>query len=80
MNLGIPLVEQFVLDDLPRKRERIHVMTGQPIFSPNLTPSEIRPLRAGLIKGKQWLIHPGRLTWNLQITHLERTMIGTKPP
>ena len=21
------------------------------------------------------LLHPGRLTWNLQITHLERTMI-----
>ena len=25
-------------------------------------------------------IHPGRLTWNLQITHLERNMIWTKPP
>ena len=24
--------------------------------------------------------HPGRVTWNLQITHLERTMIKTKPP
>ena len=26
------------------------------------------------------LVHPGRLTWNLQITHLERKMIWTKPP
>ena len=25
-------------------------------------------------------LHPGRLTWNLQITHLERKMIWTKPP
>ena len=25
-------------------------------------------------------LHPGRLTWNLQITHLERKMIQTKPP
>ena len=25
-------------------------------------------------------VHPGRLTWNLQITHLERKMIWTKPP
>ena len=22
-----------------------------------------------------WLVHPGRLTWNIQITHLERKMI-----
>ena len=22
-----------------------------------------------------WVLHPGRLTWNLQITHLERKMI-----
>ena len=27
-----------------------------------------------------WFIHPGRLTWNLQITHLERKIIWTKPP
>ena len=25
-------------------------------------------------------VHPGRLTWNLQITHWERKMIWTKPP
>ena len=25
-------------------------------------------------------IHPGKLTWNLQITHFERKMIWTKPP
>ena len=25
-------------------------------------------------------VHPGRLTWNLQITHLDRKMIWTKPP
>ena len=25
-------------------------------------------------------VHPGRLTWNLQITHLERKMIWTNPP
>ena len=25
------------------------------------------------------LLHPGRLTWNLQISHLERKMIWTKP-
>jgi len=24
---------------------------------------------------KSWILHPGRLTWNLQITHLERNMI-----
>ena len=36
----------------------------------------------GVLRGflKQWLgwwlkVHPGRLTWNLQITHLERKMI-----
>ena len=23
----------------------------------------------------KWLVHPGRLTWNIQITHLERKMI-----
>ena len=27
-----------------------------------------------------WWKDPGRLTWNLQITHLERKMIWTKPP
>ena len=25
-------------------------------------------------------VHPGRLTWNLRITHFERKMIWTKPP
>ena len=29
---------------------------------------------AYLFEVEQWL-HPGRLTWNLQITHLERKMI-----
>ena len=31
-------------------------------------------------KKKTIHLHPGRLTWNLQITHLERKMIWTKPP
>ena len=26
-----------------------------------------------------WLVHPGRLTWNIQITHLERKMIFQTP-
>ena len=33
-----------------------------------------------LIVPRFWLVHPGRLPWNLQITHLERKMIWTKPP
>ena len=27
------------------------------------------------LKWKTWVLHPGRLTWNIQITHLERKMI-----
>ena len=42
-----------------------------------------KDLRVGSIHSKKWWdwkgfsyrIHPGRLTWNLQITHLERKMI-----
>ena len=39
-------------------------------------PFKFCPLKISV--GSQ--IHPGRLTWNLQITHLERKIIWTKPP
>ena len=32
------------------------------------------------LRGAMKKLHPGRLTWNLQISHLERKMIWTKPP
>ena len=32
------------------------------------------------LRGAMKKLHPGRFTWNLQITHLERKMIWTKPP
>ena len=33
-----------------------------------------------VVKLRGCTVHPGRLTWNLQITHLERKMVWTKPP
>ena len=43
----------------------VHVQNTPPKICPSLTKKQQKPLK----------IHPGRLTWNLQTTHLERKMI-----
>ena len=47
------------------------INTLRPVFSDTVDGSEIQ--RSPVEVGK--VLHPGRKTWNLQITHLERKMI-----
>ena len=47
-------------------------------FSPEFCAPNHRDIRDRLLTPKLWVhlgIHPGRLTWNLQVTHLERKII-----
>ena len=60
-------------------KNKLRSFANKEVFPSFLGKSPAESFREFSRKSRE-AVHPGRLTWNIHITHLERKIIWTKPP